>query len=152
MIVKCHKCNINIERKNKRKFYTCKKCAIKIAEINRQGTRKEYLREYKQINKEKLRQNVKKAHLKYDKTKKGLLAKKVASAKYRATKRKATPKWAKLKEIKEFYKNCPKGYEVDHIYPLQADWVCGLHVLANLQYLSAKANKKKGNRKGAIHG
>lgn len=56
-----------------------------------------------------------------------------------------TPLWADLTVIKEFYKNCPKGYEVDHIVPLQGKLVSGLHVLENLQYLPSSANRSKGN-------
>jgi hypothetical protein len=67
-------------------------------------------------------------------------------AKKRADKIKATPQWANLKKIKEIYKNCPKGYHVDHIIPLKGKYVCGLHVENNLQYLTAKENIKKGNR------
>lgn len=67
-------------------------------------------------------------------------------ANIRAKKRKAIPKWANLKEIKEFYKNCPKGYHVDHIIPLNGKIISGFHVIDNLQYLPAMENIRKGNR------
>jgi len=68
--------------------------------------------------------------------------------KRRATKLQRTAPWADLKAIKEFYLNCPKGYHVDHIVPLQGTNVSGLHVLNNLQYLTATQNLKKGNKYG----
>ena len=64
----------------------------------------------------------------------------------RAKKLQATPKFADLNKIKEIYKNCPKGYEVDHIIPLINKNVCGLHVEWNLQYLTSTENRRKGNR------
>lgn len=68
------------------------------------------------------------------------------NAKRRAEEKQAIPPWADLNKIKEIYKNCPTGYHVDHIYPLNAKDSCGLHVENNLQYLSAKENMQKGNR------
>lgn len=60
--------------------------------------------------------------------------------------RRATPKWADREAIREFYKNRPEGFHVDHIVPIHGKGVCGLHVLDNLQYLPAIDNLKKGNK------
>jgi hypothetical protein len=68
------------------------------------------------------------------------------TAKRRAAKLQRTPKWADLKAIQLVYKLCPEGYHVDHIYPLQGEFVSGLHVENNLQYLTEKENLKKGNK------
>ena len=48
--------------------------------------------------------------------------------------------------IKEFYDNCPKGMEVDHIIPLNGKRVSGLHTIGNLQYLTPNANRSKSNK------
>lgn len=60
--------------------------------------------------------------------------------------RQATPPWADMKAIRQFYANRPEGFHVDHIVPLRGRNVCGLHILENLQYLSAEDNLAKGNR------
>lgn len=49
------------------------------------------------------------------------------------------------KEIKNFYKNRPEGFDVDHIMPLCHKNFCGLHVPWNLQYLPKEENRKKRN-------
>lgn len=69
-----------------------------------------------------------------------------SSAKRRAQKLNATPSWANLNQIKQIYLQCPKGYQVDHIIPLQGELVSGLHVESNLQYLKPEDNLSKGNR------
>ena len=68
------------------------------------------------------------------------------SAKYRASKLQRTPEWSSNEEIKEIYKNCPEGYHVDHVIPLQGELVSGLHVAENLQYLTAHDNLAKSNK------
>ena len=42
--------------------------------------------------------------------------------------------------IDEFIKNCPEGYEVDHIIPLSRG---GAHSIHNLQYMLKQANMRK---------
>ncbi len=64
----------------------------------------------------------------------------------RANKINATPVWADLDAIKQIYNECPEGYHVDHIIPLNNPLVSGLHTEANLQYLPAKENLSKGNK------
>jgi hypothetical protein len=64
----------------------------------------------------------------------------------RAAKLKRTVPWSELEQIKEFFNNCPNGFVVDHIIPLQGELVSGLHVLSNLQYLTASENSAKRNK------
>ena len=109
-------------------------------------TEKGKLTNVKYTTSEKGKIVVSKANAKYAKTHKSYMVFK--SNKRRATKLQRTVPWADLKAIKEFYLNCPKGYHVDHIVPLQGTNVSGLHVLNNLQYLTATQNLKKGNKYG----
>ncbi len=77
-------------------------------------------------------------------------------AKYRAVKLKATPVWLtenQHEEILAFYERANYltsmtgiTHEVDHIIPLQGKNVRGLHVPWNLQVLTQKENRKKGNK------
>lgn len=69
--------------------------------------------------------------------------------KYALAKRNAVPIWLTKQQINEMtriYENCPVGYEVDHIVPLQGKNVKGLHVPWNLQYLTISENRKKSNK------
>lgn len=70
---------------------------------------------------------------------------KASSAKRKAAKLSATPLWANLKKVAEFYANAPKGHDVDHVVPLISSIVCGLHCEANLQYLPSSENQSKRN-------
>jgi hypothetical protein len=89
---------------------------------------------------------VKNAYKKWSKSEHGRLYNLIRSANRRALKLKATPKWSNINKIKEIYKNCPKGYHVDHIIPLKGKNVSGLHVYWNLQYLKYNINMSKSNK------
>lgn len=65
--------------------------------------------------------------------------------------RRQCPSWADRKAIRAFYRNCPPGYEVDHVIPLRGRNVSGLHLVENLQYLPALDNRRKGNEYGSEH-
>jgi hypothetical protein len=114
---------------------TCKGCDATSREANKEYF-KEYSKKYYAANKEYFKEY-------YESNKHLYIA---YSAKRRASKLKATPKWANLVAIKEIYQTCPEGYHVDHIIPLQGKLVCGLHCEFNLQHLLASENLIKGNR------
>ena len=74
-------------------------------------------------------------------------------AKRRAAKLRATPAWADQEKIKAIYAEARRltketgiRHEVDHIYPLQSDMVCGLHCEANLRVVTEFENIQKLNR------
>ena len=102
------------------------------------------LKKYRQSDKYKLAQ--KKSQQKYKQSKKGKLTHRVHSAKRRAAELLRTPIWSEEELIRKFYMDVPKGYHVDHIIPLQGETVSGLHVIGNLQYLTASENLSKKNR------
>lgn len=66
-------------------------------------------------------------------------------AQRRASEKQQMPLWAAGKAIAEIYARCPEGHHVDHVIPLRGRLVSGLHVEANLQYLTASANHRKHN-------
>ena len=140
--------------KNKKKYneinrlhYLNNKDKIKEYRLKNKNKTKKYNAEYRINNKDK----IKEYRLKNKERRKQYLLNnrhlvKALDAKRRATKLRATPKFANLNKIKEIYKNCPKGYHVDHIIPLNSKLVCGLHVEWNLQYLTPSANLSKSNK------
>lgn len=70
---------------------------------------------------------------------------------HRAQTRRATPAWADMKAISEFYqearrltKETGELHVVDHIVPKIGKTVCGLHVPWNLRVIHWRENAKKG--------
>lgn len=70
-----------------------------------------------------------------------------------AAKIKRTPAWADKEKMKAIYIEAQRKtdetgirHEVDHVYPLQGEFVSGLHVESNLQILTISENRKKGNK------
>jgi hypothetical protein len=123
--------------------------------------RKEYMKEYWQNNKDKkqiydqtyytkhykdIRQ--KQNEYKFEYVRRSDVKRRMNFATIKRQKRtkRATPNWVNLRELKTIYENCPIGYEVDHIIPLQNELVCGLHVPWNLQYLTVFKNRSKNNK------
>lgn len=102
--------------------------------------RAEYRRAYYEANRERAAQRQKE----YDK--RNLSAKLARNMARRADKQSRIPAWADTEAINLFYRNCPDGFHVDHIVPLKGENVSGLHVIENLQYLTARENLQKGNR------
>jgi hypothetical protein len=70
-----------------------------------------------------------------------------------ATKLNATPPWANHAIIQEIYdfanfmtRTTGEKWEVDHIYPLISDTICGLHCEFNLQVIPKSMNARKSNK------
>lgn len=97
-------------------------------------------RELESANRDKVRAQVRES---YQRNK---AQRKIDAIRNHKTRKLRIVKWSETELIKKFYENCPEGYEVDHIYPLQGKTMSGLHVLKNLQYLPMHENRAKGNR------
>ena len=61
--------------------------------------------------------------------------------------------WTNKEAIQAIYKKSDEltlktgtQHNVDHIIPLKGDNVCGLHIVENLQVLTAEDNKVKGTK------
>ena len=74
-------------------------------------------------------------------------------AKRRAAELLRVPPWADQTAIAAIYRAAREltrqtgiAHHVDHDYPLQGEYVSGLHVAANLRILTAEENTRKSNR------
>lgn len=109
--------------------------------------RREASRAWRDNNLEKARKNLSK----WKKSNKNTVN--ALNSKRRATQLKALATWADFAAIRNIYEECERRtretgvqHEVDHIYPLQSKYMCGLHVETNLQILTKEENASKGNR------
>jgi hypothetical protein len=71
------------------------------------------------------------------------LSNRLSQSRYRAKGYREIHPDANPEKIRQIYKNCPEGYEVDHIIPLSLG---GWHHEDNLQCLTILENRTKGNR------
>lgn len=144
-------CNLKCASKFFRNKYKDKrKITIKKWGDNNKEKRRMACRKWRNKNFERERLRLKK----FQKDNKNVCA--YNSAKRRADKKFATPKWLsklQLIEIKEFYKKAKEitkltgvNMEVDHIIPLTSDKVCGLNVPWNLQIITEFENISKHNK------
>jgi hypothetical protein len=66
--------------------------------------------------------------------------------------RQATPPWADKDAIRAIYIEAGRrrvmgeDVHVDHVYPLQGETVCGLHIAENLRIIPAAQNRSKWNK------
>lgn len=155
----CYKCNCiaNIDAFiSSSTNFICKTCTAAANFSHREKYREKYRLaaiQYRIDNKERLHtyyhsEEYLSKKSEYREANKGLI--KAGNAKRRVALIQATRKYdygdQEELDIISFYEKTPEGYHVDHIVPLQHPLVCGLHCLANLQYLTIQENLSKGNK------
>lgn len=119
-------------------------------EKNNEETRKQYMTEY--ANKE--RERIRKIASVYQKRNKGKVN--ARTAQRHAAKMQRTPQWLSKEEkvrIQCYYqvasmriRETGQRWHVDHIVPLQGETVSGLHVPWNLRVIPATENIRKSNK------
>ncbi len=133
----CYECSLDNHRVSHVKYY--QKNRSKLIQ---------YSKDYRINNRNQAKKSQKKAVSKH--LVKNRYKRNEYSAKYRASKKQATPSWYDKEQCLAIYQECGCGFQVDHIFPLNSDWVCGLHVHENLQILTILENQLKSNHNGNI--
>lgn len=139
------------ERASRRKSYQDRRCEMQ--EKARQwnaanpGSAAKASKNWRENNKEKQR-SYSYRYVRENKDRKACL-----SALYTKRKEKATPAWADLEKISDFYRLANSltvetgiKHEVDHVIPIKGKNVCGLHVHENLQVITERDNRIKYNK------
>lgn len=147
--------NLERDSKNKKRWYEQnydqKRKTAQLWIKNNPEKIREYERRYRIKNPEKRLEIQRKSNKKWAQRNRDKA--RARHNRYRANKKLATPAWADHSAINAIYAEAVRleketgiPHEVDHIYPLQSKYMCGLHVETNLQILTQKENVKKGNR------
>ena len=136
------------KRGHTEKYVSNRKC-VECMRIRDAG-RTEYNRQYHAEHPDRIKEH-KRNHKKANPGKYAAYANK-----RRAAKLQRTPKWLTKDDhdlIKQIYIRCAEitdstgiPHQVDHIFPLQGEDICGLHDFPNLQIIPADENQSKSNR------
>jgi 5-methylcytosine-specific restriction endonuclease McrA len=105
---------------------------------------------------EEIKESIRRASKKYWNKPENAGKRAAKRVRYKASKIQRTPKWVSQEEtekIKSLYEKAIQKtketgiqWHVDHIIPLKGKIVSGLHVLNNLQIITAQDNLQKGNK------
>ena len=143
----------------------CRKKKIRAYDKKNRDKKRLYNSQYKEKNRLKLQEAARKYHkdnrdriLAYQRHWRKVNPDKVAEARFsrRDNFQKARPEWLtpemekRVEEVYNLARDCRittgEEYEVDHIIPIKAKGICGLHVPWNLQVLPKDVNRAKSNR------
>lgn len=150
----CKESFFNESKYFNRQKYCSKNCKNKASDKrrsknqNRIDCRRKIDLKYRNKNLQARRLN----YTKWSKTEKGKILRRVSTSTRNKRIKLQTPKWADIDAIKKIYLKCKlmnleqNIYQVDHIYPLNGENICGLHIAENLQIITAKENFSKGNK------
>ena len=137
--------------KRRVKDRVCTECDLAAKKL-RVKTNPEKSREYKRAQYEKHKETHLAQKRVYRQSNKGKINALVTKRKERVRLR--TPVWANVDKIKSYYEVCAffndvngyTKYHVDHVIPLQGNFVSGLHVENNLQIIPWLDNIRKKNK------
>lgn len=137
----CIECSSVMNKKNRKKYYKMNPEKYRqISKKNRENFTEDQ-RVKSNLSKYRYKKNNKARYAQYESIR-------------RAKQLSAIPTWYDVSECEKIYKMRDEitqktgvPHDVDHIYPLNSDWVCGLHVLENLRIIPSKDNQIKGNRR-----